>query len=246
VTEQRRAKPRIARRKTAAAAPGPRSEQTSSMRIERSWPRLRDRVIDVLRKAIQDGHFTPGERITERKLGDLVGVSRTVIREALRQLEADGLIENLPYRGPAVALYTREQIIDIYDVRKALESHAAQLFAERAAAHEVEALQAVLGQLAKLRAKDGPAPYLELIERFYEVLFTGSRNPLLRSLHHSVRERARLMRSGSVRHTLHLSETVAEKRAIVEAIAARDAKRASIASANHITAALKRALATLP
>ena len=123
---------------------------------------------------------------------------------------------------------------------------AQERVAERAAAHEVETLQGVLGQLAKLRAKDGAAPYLELIERFYEVLFTGSRNELLRSLHRSVRERARLMRSGSARHTLHLSETVAEKRAIVDAIAARDAARASKASADHITAALKRALATLP
>jgi GntR family transcriptional regulator, trigonelline degradation regulator len=216
------------------------------MRIDRSWPRLRDRVIEVLRKAIQDGHFAPGERITERKLGELVGVSRTVIREALRQLEADGLIENRPYRGPAVALYSRDQIVEIYDVRKALESHAAQLFAERAAQAEVRALEAVLAKLAKLRARDGAAPYLALIERFYDVLFTGSRNALLRELHRSVRERAKLMRSGSVRHTLHLDATVAEKRAIVAAIAARDSARAIAASVDHIDAALKRALATLP
>ena len=227
----------------AAAAPRAQAQRDLiSLRIERPWL-LRERVVDTLRAAIRRGQFAPGERLTERKLGELVGVSRTVIREALRQLEADGLIENPPYRGPTIAAFSREKIIEIYDVRNALESHAAQLFTERATEKELRALQSVLDELARLRPEDGSEPYLALIERFYAVLLAGSRNTLLESMHSSIRERALVMRSAVTRHALHLADTVAEKRLIVDAITARDAARARSASADHIAAALKRVLA---
>lgn len=214
-----------------------------SLRIERSSQSLRERVIEVLRTTIRRGDFAPGERLIERRLCDLLGVSRTVVREALRQLEADGLIDNLPYRGPAVALYSREKIIEIYDVRSALEARAAELFAERAGDADVASLVDVLGDMEHLSADYDHQQYLALIERFYAVLLHGARNVLLRDMHASIRERALLMRTRATRHAIHLSETLAEKRRIVEAIVARDRQRACRATREHIAAALERVLA---
>ena len=229
----------------ARAASDRQDGNVTSLLVDRPWPRLREQVVDILRAAIRRGQFAPGERLTERKLGMLVGVSRTVIREALRQLEADGLVDNFPYRGPSVAVYSTEQVIEIYDVRSALEQHAAQLFAERATDKEVAALKSVLAELARLRGGDDGERYLTLIDRFYEVLLAGSHNHLLEAMNASIRERARLLRNSATRHTLNLADTVAEKRAIVEAIAARDAEGARAASARHIAAALQRVLAMI-
>lgn len=217
----------------------------ASLRVERPMQSLRERVIDALRKTIRRGDFAPGERLTERRLCDLLGVSRTVLREALRQLEADGLIDNLPYRGPAVALYSREKIIEIYDVRNALEARAAELFAERASDSEVAGLVAILDEFDGLGDDLDAEQYLVLIDRFYDVLMRGAGNGLLRDLNASIRERALLMRSRSTRHSMHLLKTVAEKRQIVKAIAARDPERARQATSEHISAALARVLAAL-
>lgn len=217
----------------------------ASLRVERPPHSLRERVIEALRKSIRRGDFAPGERLTERRLCDLLGVSRTVLREALRQLEADGLVDNLPYRGPAVALYSREKIIEIYDVRNALEARAAELFAERASDGDVVDLKGILGELEGLGSDLDPAQYLILIDRFYEVLMRGAGNALLRDLNASIRERALLMRTRSTRHAMHLARTVAEKRLIVEAIASRDPQRARQATSEHIGAALARVLDAL-
>lgn len=216
-----------------------------SLRVERPSQSLRERVIEVLRKTIRRGDFAPGERLTERRLCDLLGVSRTVVREALRQLEADGLIDNLPYRGPAVALYSREKIIEIYDVRNALEARAAELFAERANDVEMAELVGVLDQLEALGAERIQEHYLGLIDIFYDVLMRGARNELLREMNASIRERALLMRTRATRHAIYLQQTVAEKRLIVDAIAARDPQRARQATSDHINAALGRVLAAL-
>ena len=216
-----------------------------SLRVERPSQSLRELVIETLRKTIRRGDFAPGERLTERRLCDLLGVSRTVLREALRQLEADGLVDNLPYRGPAVALYSREKIIEIYDVRNALEARAAELFAERANDADVASLKSVLDELGYLGSDDNHEQYLALIDRFYEILLRGAGNALLRDMNASIRERALLMRTRSTRHALYVQQTVAEKRLIIDAIAARDPQRARQATSDHINAALGRVLAAL-
>lgn len=229
---------------TQPAAATPDNRDFGALRVERPSQSLRERVIEALRKTIRRGDFAPGERLTERRLCDLLGVSRTVLREALRQLEADGLIDNLPYRGPAVALYSREQIIEIYDVRNALEARAAELFAARAGEVDLAALVNVLRDLSRLE-DDDYEPYLALIDRFYEVLMRGAGNALLRELNASIRERALLMRSRATRHAIQVRQTVAEKQRIVDAIAARDPQRARQATSDHLTAALARMLAAL-
>ena len=213
-----------------------------SLRIERPSQRLRERVIEMLRKSIRRGDFAPGERLPERRLCDLLGVSRTVVREALRQLEADGLIDNLPYRGPAVALYSRKDIIEIYDVRNALEARAAELFAERASNTDLADLKNVLKELDAVIDGDTER-YLALIDRFYDVLLRGADNALLRAMNGSIRERALLMRNRATRHAVYVKQTTTEKQRIVEAIAARDPLRARQATSDHINAALGRVLA---
>lgn len=94
-------------------------------RIDQPPQTLRDIVQERMREAIIAGQFAPGERLVERPLCDQLGVSRTVVRETIRYLEAEGLVEILPGKGPIVAQLSWEDARQIYDIRQMLETAAA-------------------------------------------------------------------------------------------------------------------------
>ncbi|MFI5376027.1 MAG: GntR family transcriptional regulator [Candidatus Rokuibacteriota bacterium] len=124
--------------------------QDAASRIRFTDPGLiRDRVVDALRDAIIAGRLKPGERIRERELVALLGVSRSPLREAIRILETEGLITSLAYRGARVSELSATDLHDMLDVRIMLESFAARLFIERL---DERALQAMQEQVERARA----------------------------------------------------------------------------------------------
>ncbi|TIX93067.1 MAG: GntR family transcriptional regulator, partial [Mesorhizobium sp.] len=92
-----------------------------TLRIDRSAKTLRTLALERMREAIMDFHFQPGERLVERPLCDQLGVSRSVVREVLRQLEAEGLVQMVPGHGPAVAKPDLGRTDEIYELRALLE-----------------------------------------------------------------------------------------------------------------------------
>jgi DNA-binding GntR family transcriptional regulator len=94
-----------------------------------------------LRAAISAGQYLPGERLVERVLCERYGVSRTVVREALRHLEAEGLVTIVPNRGPVVTVLSYEDAAALFEVRAALEALASEAFADRATSEERDALR---------------------------------------------------------------------------------------------------------
>ena len=91
-----------------------------------------------LREAIVRGQFPPGERLVETTLAEMMGVSRTTLREALRRLETERLVHNAPNRGPSVATISAQDAAEIYHVRKLLEGEAAALFAAVATDEQIK------------------------------------------------------------------------------------------------------------
>jgi DNA-binding GntR family transcriptional regulator len=107
--------------------------------VRREAAPLRSQVVDLLRRAIVGAEFAPGERLTERVLCERFAVSRTVVREALRQLESEGLVTTVPQRGPVVAVLSAADAASLYEVRALLEALAGRAFAERATPRQREA-----------------------------------------------------------------------------------------------------------
>jgi DNA-binding GntR family transcriptional regulator len=153
----------------------------SELRIIRSGETLRGRTVVRLREAILNHVFKPGERLVESNLCKLTGVSRTTIREALRQLEAEGLIEVIPQRGPVVASLQRDEAKNIYELREALEALVVRLFVERADDNEVEELAAAAEHCMKAIAERDASAAVANIDEFTDTLVRGSRNPLIAS-----------------------------------------------------------------
>ncbi|MBO0891831.1 MAG: metal ABC transporter permease [Acidothermales bacterium] len=122
---------------------GEKADVTSGdLRVAAIAAPLRTQVVRNLREAILDRRFTPGQRLVERELCELTGVSRTTVREALRQLETEGLVVLVPNQGPVVATMSLDEARDVYDVRGVLEALAASRFAASATDEQVRDLAA--------------------------------------------------------------------------------------------------------
>ena len=203
---------------------------------------LRKQAEEGLRKAILSGQYDAGERLKERQLMETLGVSRTLLREALRQIEAEGLVTLVPNRGPVVSVLSYEDAEEIYEVRGILESQACAGFALRALSSHVHKLQDVFAELKRAAEAGDVLRTLELSSDFYDVILEGSGNKVLSSMLKLLHNRIVLLRRTSMSEPGRLPETLDELTRMFEALCARDESAASKASQHHVRQASRAAL----
>ena len=205
-----------------------------TLAIARHAAPLRLKVEDELRQAIIDGRLAPGERLTERRLTEMTGVSRTLVREALRQLESQGLVSLIPNKGPVVRELTAAEGRDLYAIRGVLEGLAARLFAQNAGAGAIdEIVKALDDVIAAYERADFPEA-LRTKNHFYEVLFRGSGSETLSSMLQALHARIWRWRALGVTHPRRSSGRAAEAIRGLKAI--RDAiRRGDAAAAEQAT-----------
>jgi GntR family transcriptional regulator, trigonelline degradation regulator len=217
-----------------------------SLGVQRVAAPLREQVLDLLRQAIVEHRLKPGQRLIERELVEQIGVSRTTIREVLRQLAAEGLVATIPQRGAVVAVPTEEEARELYEVRGALESLAARRFVEHASDSQVLALRAAFEQIAEVMSAGDETDVRQMIEakdHFYDVLLKGSGNRAIHSILSGLTARVSLLRATSMSRPGRATQSVDEIRAIVEAIEARDGEAAARATQHHVQMAARAGLA---
>lgn len=220
-------------------------KQTLDLRVATVAAPVRQKVVEVLREAITSGRFAPGERLTERQLCALTGVSRVSVREALRQLESEGLIEIQPNRGPLVSRLTRVDAESLYQMRAALEALAARLFAERASRAQVAELEGTVRVLQAAYKSRNLEDIVRAKRRFYDVLIAGSANSMIGPVLSTMYARINQLRRVSLSSPRRSPQSMKEIRAILAAIKERDAAAAYAASLYHVEQAAKAALANL-
>jgi DNA-binding GntR family transcriptional regulator len=206
---------------------------------------VRSQVVEMLRAAITGGQFAPGQRLIEKGLCDLMGVSRPSVREALRQVESEGLIVTIPNRGPTVSQLSTRDVASIYEVRGALEALAAQLFAASASDEQVAELDAAVTQLDGAY-KTGDLEKIVVAKRiFYDVLLEGCGNNILPTLFRTMNARITQLRRVSLSSPKRATVSLREIRAVLRAVKRRDPDSAFKASLHHVKEASKVALASL-
>src|SRR5581483_4500822 len=203
---------------------------------------LRREIEARLRSAITQGRFHAGERLIERKLCEMFGVSRPSLREALRQLEAEELVTLRPNRGPVVADISVTEAREIYEIRATLEGLAARLFTRRASDAEVVGLRGALRELKKAAGKSSEA-LLDLKTKYYEILLNGCGNRIIRSELVRLHNRIRLLRATTLAG--RTKAAIAEISRIVDAVENRNELEAGLASTEHIERAAEWALGSL-
>lgn len=217
-----------------------------ALQIERKASTLRTMVEDRLRAAICSGRFKPGQRLIERELCELIDVSRTSVREALRQLEAEGLVTSVPHRGPVVSTISVDEARQLYAVRALLEGFAGECFAKYGSDADMAALGAAVERLEDVIERGGERG--ELVEAktaFYGVLMQGGGNIFVRQMLGMMHNRITLLRFTSMTQEGRLAQSQKEIRAIYDAIVARDSEAARRACVSHIEAATEVAIAVL-
>jgi DNA-binding GntR family transcriptional regulator len=221
------------------------ADRTLEFRIERVAAPLRQSVTESIRYAIAIGRFKAGERLPERKLCEMTGVSRTLVREALRQLESERLIEVVPHRGPVVARLTIEQAEGIYQVRTELEGLAFQLFAERATTDQREALRAAFKKLKKAFKSTDPMARLLAKNDFYDCLVQGTGNEALGDSLRMLNARVMLLRVTSMRLPDRVAASLLELADLLDVLDTQDGKAARKLAERHVRNAARAALALL-
>lgn len=212
-----------------------------SLRVNAS-PTLRKQVADALRIAVAHGELQPGERLVERVLCERIGVSRTSLREALRELENEGIVTNLPNRGLIISQLDAKIAKDVFDVRAALEGLISRLFCENATDVQLAALRAAFEDVKRSYAEETSYRQIDAKTRFYDVLMEGADNPeaerMLRSIHIRVSQLRVLSLSSPKRRQTSLKELST----LVEAVCARDCVLAEKLSRDHVDKAKMAAL----
>jgi DNA-binding GntR family transcriptional regulator len=140
---------------------------------------LRNLVADQIRAAILEGRFKPGAWLRQEKVAQELGVSQMPVREALKELAAEGLIEHVPYRGVRVIEFSYEDVADLYDHRAFLEGRAAGVAAANITTGEIAELKQLQQEMEQNLAPEKLAQYRDLNRRFHHIIFNASRREYL-------------------------------------------------------------------
>lgn len=197
---------------------------------------LRTVLEDRLRNAILTGRFAPGQRLPERELCELTGASRASVREALRQLSAEGLVLIQPHRGPSVAAISEKDARELYSLRGVLMGFAARLCAEARPEAALAALRAATEALAQAAEADDVRAIVQAGDAFHAAIAAGSGHAVLRQTLGTLHNRIALLRNMAMARPARVRQGLAAYRAIVAAIEAGEAARAEALSIRHCEA----------
>ncbi|WP_417208945.1 GntR family transcriptional regulator [Antarctobacter sp.] len=191
---------------------------------------------------IREGRLMPGERLRETELAERLGVSRTPVREAIRQLEADGLVAHVPRIGASVRKLDYAEVMELYEMRAVLEGTAARLAAR--AASEVELLE--LAALNEQLAGAGTGPDASRLNRiFHATLLDAAKNRFLARSMLSLQRALMILGTSQMYDSARAVEAVEEHRRLLEGLMARDGAAAETAMRAHIEAAQRMRIRTL-
>lgn len=194
-----------------------------------------DRLADQIADAILDGSLEPGARLDELSLAERFGVSRTPVREALRQLAASGLIITRPRRGAVVATATGEQLKALFVAMGEIEATCARLSALSMTPLERRALGALSERMGALSRTGDHDAYLDANQTFHTCIYRGSHNPVLEDFATGLRRRLAPFRRAQFRTPGRLQKSHEEHTAVVAAILRGDATAAHAAMIHHVT-----------
>ena len=195
---------------------------------------LRDVVFNTLRQGILRGDLKPGERLMEIPLAAKLGVSRTPIREAIRMLELEGLVTMIPRKGAEVAWISKQDLRDVLEVRKSLDSLAVSLACDRITEEEKEALKNAEDEFEHSIEKGSATSIAEADVCFHDVILKAGKNGRLMQMINNLAERMYRYRLEYIKDSRNHARLIEEHRKIIKYIIEGDKANACDAIETHI------------
>ncbi|WP_346867967.1 GntR family transcriptional regulator [Clostridium sp. UBA1353] len=200
---------------------------------------IREIVLKELRTAIFTGDINPGDRLIENNIATAMGVSRTPVREALRQLESEGLAVNIPRKGTIVKGICIEDAIEIYDIREVLEGLAVRGACMHISRIEIRELREIIENMKKLIDTNEEKEYVEVHNRFNKIILDACHNKRLISQMEYIYEYLQSLRKISLMTKERKLDALKEHIEIVDAIEVGDEELAEERARDHVTRAKK-------
>lgn len=195
---------------------------------------LTSMIFEKLREDILNGDYNRGDKLVEAKIAEEIGVSRTPVREALKQLELDGLVDNIPNRGVVVTGISEQDIRDIYRIRMAIETISVEWCIERMDGDVLGELQEIFDLMEFFTAKGDVDRIFELNTRFHETIYKATESRYMEHVLKDFQLFIKSTRERSLRMAGRLETALEEHRQLLEAIKNRDIAAAKEAANAHV------------
>lgn len=179
-------------------------------------------VADRVRELIEQGVLAPGERISEKKLCEQFGVSRTPLREALKVMASEGLVEILPNRGARVTRLTVKKVRNTYDVMAALEGLSGELACQNITDEEIAAIQRLHDTMLEHYRRRELQPYFRVNQQIHERIIAAADNDVLEEMYNNLSQRVKRVRYSKKMTDDFWKRAVEDHEAMIEALQKRD------------------------
>ncbi|MEN8895034.1 MAG: GntR family transcriptional regulator [Yoonia sp.] len=189
-----------------------------------------------LMRAIEEGVYQPGDRLREVEVADRLSLSRTPVREALRKLEAENIIEHRPRVGAIIRTLGQAEVVELYEMRLVLERTAAEMAAKHAAEAEVDAMASLNEQIAATH--DGPQA-AAINQKFHRAIYLAARNRFLLDAARTMNNALLLLGPTTLADAERIATVVHQHNQIIEAIGAGDIEAAGAAAEAHLQTSLR-------
>lgn len=202
------------------------------MRLKRHHT-LREQIASSLRDSIIRGELNQGQKLTEPDLAKKLGISRTPIREAFRQLESEGFLTVMPRRGAVVSRITRKEIDDFYELKSLLEGYAARIAAGKINEKGIQKLRKINEQLTEIAKNNDIEAFFLKNDEFHNIFISYCGNEKLEELLEHIVQRFMRFRLGAMSVPGRLVKSIGQHNEIIDALEKRDGLRAEALVLEH-------------
>jgi DNA-binding GntR family transcriptional regulator len=202
--------------------------------IEISRQALHDQVVARLRTMLVEGHIAPGAKLNERQLCELLQVSRTPLREAIKLLASEGLVDLVPNRGAVAVKLSEADVLDTFEVLAMIEGYSGELAAQRITDAELAEIRALHFEMMASYARSDLSNYYRLNARIHVAINAATKNPVLIRTYNSINARVQSLRFRTNQDAARWKVAVKEHEAMVEALSARDSTALKAVMVEHL------------
>jgi DNA-binding GntR family transcriptional regulator len=195
---------------------------------------LHDEVVERLRDLILSGELEPRSRVNEIALCERFGISRTPLREAIKLLAAEGLLELLPNRGARVTALSSQEIVDVLEVIAALEGSAGELACLHITAAEIEAIEVLHTEMVAASRRKDTTLYFALNRQIHESIMAASRNSALQGVYATLSGRIQRARYSARKTPQQWADAISDHTLMIELLRSRDATALGALMRKHI------------
>ena len=213
--------------------------------VKMSHLALHEQVSARLRTMLVEGRIAPGAKLNERELSEQLNVSRTPLREAIKLLAAEGLVDLLPNRGAVAVKLTEADVMHSFELLAELEGLSGALAAERIAESEIAELRALHFEMLACHARRDLSGYYRLNARIHSAINEAAGNPVLAQTYRAINARVQSLRFRTNQDEAKWTRALAEHQQMIEALAARDGVRLREVLIQHVLAKRDAVLALL-